>query len=65
MVTIFQHDEKRRYLMDMLEIKGDGEVTIGQMAFPDTCLEIKSLQKNIKESTKGTFFAENNNMHFE
>lgn len=65
MVTIFQHDEKRRYLMDMLEIKGDGEVTIGQMAFPDTYLEIKSLQRNIKESIKGTFFAENNNMHFE
>jgi len=65
MVTIFQYDEKRQYLMDMLEIKGDGEVTIREMAFPDTCLEIKSLQRNIKESTKGTFFAENNNMHFE
>ncbi|MBK5442487.1 hypothetical protein [Peribacillus sp. TH24] len=43
---IFQLDEKRKSLMDTLDSKGDGEITIGQMAFPDTRLQIKSLEKN-------------------
>ncbi|MDM5452920.1 hypothetical protein QUF89_12065 [Peribacillus simplex] len=49
----------------MLKSKGEGEKTIGQMAFPDTCLQIKSLEKKLSFLTKGTFYAENNHLHFE
>ncbi|KQU20649.1 hypothetical protein ASG65_06300 [Bacillus sp. Leaf13] len=52
-------------LKDTLESKGDGEITIGQMAFPDTRLQIKSLEKKLIELTKGTFYAENNYLHFD
>lgn len=62
---IFQIDEKRKSLMDTLESKGDGEITIGQMAFPDTRLQIKSMEKKLNDLTKGTFYAENNYLHFD
>ncbi|MFE4141551.1 hypothetical protein ACFX4I_06720 [Peribacillus sp. YIM B13472] len=39
--------------MDMLESKGEGEITIGQMAFPDTRLQIKSLEKKLSGLRKG------------
>ena len=51
--------------MEMLESKGDGEITIGQMAYPDTNLQIKHMKKKLMESTKGTFFAQNNDIQFE
>lgn len=41
--------------MDMPESKGEGEITIGQMAFLDTRLQIKSLEKKLGVLTKGTF----------
>ncbi|AOH55645.1 hypothetical protein ABE28_014895 [Peribacillus muralis] len=62
---IFQIDGKRKSLMDMLESKGEGEITIGQMAFPHTRLQIKSLEKKLDDMTKGTFYAENNHLHFD
>ena len=62
---IFDFDEKRKSLMEILDSKGDGEITIGQMAYPDTNLQIKHMKKKLIESTKGTFFAENNYLHFE
>ncbi|MFE3973284.1 MULTISPECIES: hypothetical protein [unclassified Peribacillus] len=63
--AILQLDEKRKSIIDMLESKGEGEITIGQMAFPDTCWQIKSLEKKLSCLTKGTFYAENNHLHFE
>ena len=62
---IFGYDEKRKALMEILDSKGDGEITIGQMAYPDTNLQIKHMKKKLMESTKGTFFADNNYLHFE
>lgn len=62
---IFQMDEKRKSLMDTLESKGDGEITIGHMAFPDTRLQIKSMEKKLSDLTKGTFYAKNNNLYFD
>lgn len=64
MVQIYILDEKRKSIMDMLDSKGGGEITIGQMAFPDACLQIKSMQKKLSDLTKGTFYAENNQLHF-
>ncbi|MDP1419305.1 FapA family protein [Peribacillus simplex] len=65
MAQIYQLDEKRKTIMDMLESKGEGEITIAQMAFPDTRLQIKSLEKKLSDLTKGTFYAENNHLHFD
>lgn len=62
---IFDYDEKRKALMETLDSKGDGEITIGQMAYPDTNLQIKHMKRKLIESTKGTFFADNNYLHFE
>lgn len=62
---IFKFDQKRKILMGILESKGDGEITIGQVAYPDTNLQIKSMRKKLVESTKGTFFVQDNNMYFE
>ena len=62
---IFDYDEKRKALMEILDSKGDGEITIGQMAYPDTNLQIKHMKRKLIESTKGTFFADNNYLHFE
>ena len=61
----FDYDEKRKGLMETLDSKGDGEITIGKMAYPDTNLQIKHMKKKLMESTKGTFFADNNYLHFE
>ncbi|MFP3508457.1 hypothetical protein SB775_02080 [Peribacillus sp. SIMBA_075] len=33
MAQILQLDEKRKSIIDMLESKGEGEITIGQMPF--------------------------------
>ncbi|MFF2456540.1 hypothetical protein [Peribacillus simplex] len=61
----YQLDEKRKSIMDMPESKGEGEITIGQMPFPDIRLQIKSLEKKLGVLTKGTFYAENNHLHFD
>lgn len=61
---IFGFDEKRKSLMEILNSKGDGEITIGKIAYPDTNLQIKHMKKKLNESTKGTFFAKDNYMHF-
>ncbi|WP_260320341.1 DUF342 domain-containing protein [Peribacillus simplex] len=65
LAQIFQIDEERKSIMDMLESKGEGEIMIGQMAFPDTRLQIKSLERKLNVMTKGTFYAENNHLHFD
>ncbi|WP_153122872.1 DUF342 domain-containing protein [Peribacillus tepidiphilus] len=65
MIEIFQLEDKRKSIMSMLEIKGEGEISIGKIAFPDTMLKIKNFNKRLNESTKGTFYAQNNSLHFE
>lgn len=62
---ILYFEQKRKSIMELLESKGDGEITIGQMAYPDTNLQIKNMKKKLNEATSGTFYAENNYMHFE
>ncbi|MCK8058257.1 MULTISPECIES: DUF342 domain-containing protein [unclassified Fusibacter] len=73
MVITYEHlmDETRRLesnvemLEEILKTRGDGEVRIHQNAFPKTCLVIKNLQKRIKDSLSGSFYVENNSLHFE
>lgn len=65
MKDIFIFDQQRKSLMEILESKGDGEISIGQMAYPDTNLQIKHMKKKLVESTKGTFFADKNILQYE
>jgi uncharacterized protein (DUF342 family) len=61
---IYLLEEERQELIKILSSKGEGEVTIYEKAFPRTFLQIKSLQKRIKEVTSGTFYAQDNQLMF-
>lgn len=43
-------------LEDVLKTKGEGEVNISNSVFPKTLLEIKTLQKNIRDKMTGSFY---------
>jgi uncharacterized protein len=58
-------DHQRKILMGLLETKGEGEVSILQVAYPETQLQIKSLSRKLDTSVRGTFYAVRNSMHFE
>ncbi|SHJ68647.1 DUF342 domain-containing protein [Tepidibacter formicigenes] len=58
-------EQRRKTLLDYLESKGEGEVSILKSAYPQTFLEIKKLQKIIKKVTTGTFYAKDNKLHSE
>lgn len=65
MMEIAQLEDKRKSLMDYLESKGEGEVSILKEAYPQTFLEIKNLQKVIQKITNGTFYSQDNELHSE
>lgn len=58
-------EQQRNSLSKLLQIKGEGQISIEQIAYPETMLQIKHLQKRLKSTTKGIFYAENNQLHFE
>lgn len=58
-------DNQRKALMSLLETKGEGQISIQEIAYPDTMVKIKNIQKKLESKVKGTFFAEQNTMHFE
>lgn len=62
---IFLLEEERKSLMKILASKGEGEITIFEKAYPQTFLEIKNIQKRIKEITTGTFYAVDNQLIFD
>lgn len=48
---------------DTLRTRGDGEVKIHQSVYPKTYLEIKSLQKRVKELMKCSFYVQDRRLH--
>jgi uncharacterized protein (DUF342 family) len=62
---IYALEEQRKNLTRVLSSKGEGEVSIYEKAYPQTFLEIKNIQKRIKEITSGTFYALDNKMMFD
>ncbi|PLR76438.1 DUF342 domain-containing protein [Bacillus sp. V3-13] len=58
-------DQKRKSLTSLLEAKGEGEVTVGVIAYPETVIQIKVMIKRIHSSTHGTFYAMGNQLHHE
>ncbi|OEH94501.1 DUF342 domain-containing protein [Bacillus solimangrovi] len=55
----------RKGLVRMLETKGEGQISIMQDAYPEVMLGIKDLKKRLHSNTRGTFFAQGKEMHFE
>lgn len=58
-------EQQRNSLSDLLKIKGEGQISIEQIAYPQTMVQIKNLQKRLNSETKGTFYAKDNQLHFE
>lgn len=58
-------EAERKSLMECLESKGEGEISIMQRAYPQTFIEIKNIQKRIESMTIGTFYTKDNKLHFE
>lgn len=52
-------------LQEILKTKGEGEVKVLQAVYPKTMLEIKNMQKKVRELTTGSFYVKDRNMHFE
>ena len=49
----------------LLTVRGEGEVSISKMAFPKTFLAIKDRTRSVEKAVKGTFYVDENQMHFE
>jgi uncharacterized protein len=58
LLKITELDEECKYIASLLEVKGEGEVTIKETAFPETFLEIKYVSKRITSPVSGTFYLE-------
>lgn len=58
-------NQKVGYFQDVLKTRGDGEIKISHSAYPKTFIEIKRLQKRVKETLSGSIYVQDNNMHFE
>ncbi|MBP3040618.1 DUF342 domain-containing protein [Bacillaceae bacterium Marseille-Q3522] len=58
-------EEKRVSLCKLLQTKGEGQVTIEKIAFPDTYIRIKKSNKLLQTSVQGTFYVIKNELFFE
>lgn len=50
-------------LEDLLRTKGEGEVSISKDVFPKTFLEIKAMQRRIKDRMTGSFYVKDQVLH--
>lgn len=48
-IALQENEENRKSMISFLRTKGEGEITILKKAFPNTMLEIKSIQKEIQQ----------------
>ncbi|RSK28303.1 DUF342 domain-containing protein [Bacillus sp. HMF5848] len=58
-------EDYRLHLQNLLQIKGEGEITIDKQAFPETIIEIRNMSKRINNLTRGTFYALGKELKFE
>ncbi|MFD2445610.1 DUF342 domain-containing protein [Bacillus sp. CGMCC 1.16607] len=65
LLDISIYEERKKSLEYLLETKGDGQVSIVQVAFPETFVQIKHSKKRLDSSVKGTFYSLQNNLLFE
>lgn len=62
---ITELDDECKYMANLLEVKGEGEVTIKEMAYPETYIEIKHARKRITSSVVGTYYVEGMSLLYE
>ncbi|MRN52632.1 DUF342 domain-containing protein [Paenibacillus monticola] len=58
-------EERRNTIMNVLKIRGEGEVGIFSKAYPKTILQFKEVEKRIEHTTAGFFFVNDNRLHIE
>lgn len=58
-------NERIEELQEILKTRGEGEVKVLQAVYPKTMLEIKNMQKKVREMTTGSFYVKDRNLHFE
>lgn len=58
-------ERKRKTLKSLLEIKGDGEVSIIRQGFPMTVIQIKDMQMILTKPLRGTYYAEGETLQFD
>lgn len=62
---ISEIDERCKYIANLLKVKGEGEVNVRIVAYPETLVEIKKYRKRLASPLKGTFYAEGNKFIFQ
>jgi uncharacterized protein (DUF342 family) len=62
---IAQLDEERIKLQEILQSKGEGQVSIATGAYPKTYLELKRVTKRIDSLVKGTFYINGRDLFFD
>lgn len=65
LAEISKLDEKSKYMMTLLETKGEGEITITNVIYPETYFQIKNLQKRFAKSEKGVFYVQGRRLYNE
>lgn len=58
-------NRKRIQIQNILTSRGEGEVSVITGMHPKTHLELKNMKKSIDEFTRGSFYVENREIHFE
>lgn len=62
MIEVTFLEVKRKNTMNLLETKGEGQVSIQVAAYPETTLRIKNQQKHVRSLIKGTIYSNRNTL---
>ncbi|MDQ0156448.1 DUF342 domain-containing protein [Robertmurraya andreesenii] len=65
LAKVSELDENCKEIANLLEVKGEGEVTIKEVAYPETFIEIQKIRKRISSEVKGTFYIDKGVLRFE
>lgn len=64
LAKVSELDENCKEIANLLEVKGEGEVTIKEVAYPETFIEIQKIRKRISSEIKGTFYIDKGVLRF-
>lgn len=65
LLMITELDEKCKNIANILQVRGEGELIIKEIAYPETFLQIKNIPKKLTSSVRGSFYVRGNKLHFE
>ncbi|MDX8359656.1 FapA family protein [Cytobacillus sp. IB215316] len=58
-------EQSRKGLTELLNLKGDGQVSIFQKVYPETFIQIKKQTKKLKSPSKGVFYVVDKQLHID